>query len=129
MFAANRYDSVHKTTGFNIQASSKYTSFSPSLVSILRVAQPFYQALLPHCTFSTSKMVHGNIDHSGKILDHGFDTSLYPDKRNFDILVWIGTPEERNALLPREHAKLSVFDSAVQGGDAVWEGLRVYRSA
>ena len=29
-------------------------------------------------------------------------------------------------LLPREDAKVSVFDSVVQGGDAVWEGLRVY---
>ena len=30
-------------------------------------------------------------------------------------------------LRPREEAKVSVFDSSVQGGDAVWEGLRVYR--
>ncbi|HRJ31491.1 MAG TPA: aminotransferase class IV [Cyclobacteriaceae bacterium] len=30
-------------------------------------------------------------------------------------------------LLPREEAKVSVFDSSVQGGDAVWEGLRVYK--
>jgi len=30
-------------------------------------------------------------------------------------------------LLPRENAKISVFDSSVQGGDAVWEGLRVYK--
>ena len=30
-------------------------------------------------------------------------------------------------LLPRGAAKISVFDSAVQGGDAVWEGLRVYK--
>ena len=30
-------------------------------------------------------------------------------------------------LLQRDQAKVSVFDSVVQGGDAVWEGLRVYR--
>jgi branched-chain amino acid aminotransferase len=30
------------------------------------------------------------------------------------------------SLLPRDQAKVSVFDSSVQGGDAVWEGLRVY---
>jgi branched-chain amino acid aminotransferase group I len=30
-------------------------------------------------------------------------------------------------LLPRIDAKVSVFDSVVQGGDAVWEGLRVYK--
>lgn len=29
-------------------------------------------------------------------------------------------------LLPRNEAKISVFDSVVQGGDAVWEGIRVY---
>ena len=29
-------------------------------------------------------------------------------------------------LVHRDEAKVSVFDSAVQGGDAVWEGLRVY---
>ncbi|MBT8091644.1 MAG: aminotransferase class IV [Gammaproteobacteria bacterium] len=29
-------------------------------------------------------------------------------------------------LVPRAEARVSVFDSAVQGGDAVWEGLRVY---
>lgn len=28
--------------------------------------------------------------------------------------------------MPRNDAKVSVFDSVVQGGDAVWEGLRVY---
>jgi branched-chain amino acid aminotransferase len=30
-------------------------------------------------------------------------------------------------LLPREQAKISVFDSLVQGGDGCWEGLRVYQ--
>ncbi len=45
-----------------------------------------------------------------------------PDPRNADILVGIN-----DELLPRAEARISVFDSAVQGGDAVWEGLRVYR--
>ena len=45
-----------------------------------------------------------------------------PDPRNASILVHVG-----GVLLPREQAKVSVFDSSVQGGDAVWEGLRVYR--
>lgn len=44
-----------------------------------------------------------------------------PDQRNEDIKVWID-----GTLYPREEAKISVFDSTVQGGDAVWEGLRVY---
>jgi branched-chain amino acid aminotransferase group I len=33
----------------------------------------------------------------------------------------------KGELLPRRDAKISVYDSAVQGGDAVWEGLRVYK--
>lgn len=45
-----------------------------------------------------------------------------PDPRNNDILVGIN-----DELLPRKEARVSVFDSVVQGGDAVWEGLRVYR--
>lgn len=44
-----------------------------------------------------------------------------PDPRNNDILVYVG-----GALVPREEARVSVFDSVVQGGDAVWEGIRVY---
>ncbi len=43
------------------------------------------------------------------------------DKRNRDILVNIN-----GRLIPREEAGISPFDSVVQGGDAVWEGLRLY---
>jgi branched-chain amino acid aminotransferase len=43
------------------------------------------------------------------------------DPRNEKILIHVG-----GKLLPRSEARVSVFDSAVQGGDAVWEGLRVY---
>jgi len=48
-------------------------------------------------------------------------TTQLPDPRNADILVYVGTQ-----LVPREEAAVSVFDSSVQGGDAVWEGLRIY---
>jgi len=44
-----------------------------------------------------------------------------PDPRNADIVVHVG-----GELKPRSQARVSVFDSVVQGGDAVWEGLRVY---
>lgn len=46
----------------------------------------------------------------------------YPDPRNADILVYVN-----GRIVPRKEAKVSVFDSVVQGGDAVWEGLRVYK--
>lgn len=41
--------------------------------------------------------------------------------KNDNIQVFV-----KDRLYPREEAKVSVFDSSVQGGDAVWEGLRVY---
>jgi branched-chain amino acid aminotransferase len=47
---------------------------------------------------------------------------MQPDKRNSEIIVHVN-----GALVPRADAKVSVFDSVVQGGDAVWEGLRVYK--
>ena len=43
------------------------------------------------------------------------------DERNRDILVNINSK-----MLHRDEAGISPFDSAVQGGDAVWEGLRLY---
>ncbi|MEQ9466385.1 MAG: aminotransferase class IV [Ekhidna sp.] len=42
--------------------------------------------------------------------------------KNKDIQVWVG-----DQLYHRNEAKVSVFDSSVQGGDTVWEGLRVYK--
>ncbi len=43
------------------------------------------------------------------------------DERNRDLLININ-----GELRHRDRAGISPFDSAVQGGDAVWEGLRLY---
>jgi branched-chain amino acid aminotransferase len=43
------------------------------------------------------------------------------DERNRDLIVSV-----RGVLAHRNEAAVSPFDSAVQGGDAVWEGLRLY---
>jgi len=43
------------------------------------------------------------------------------DERNRDLQININ-----GKLLHREEAGISPFDSVVQGGDAVWEGLRLY---
>jgi branched-chain amino acid aminotransferase len=43
------------------------------------------------------------------------------DERNRNLIVNIS-----GKLVHRDQAGVSPFDSAVQGGDAVWEGLRVY---
>jgi branched-chain amino acid aminotransferase len=44
------------------------------------------------------------------------------DERNRDLIVNIN-----GRLVRRDKAGVSPFDSAVQGGDAVWEGLRLYQ--
>jgi len=43
------------------------------------------------------------------------------DPRNQNIRVFV-----KDKIVHRKDAKVSVFDSSVQGGDAVWEGLRLY---
>jgi branched-chain amino acid aminotransferase len=43
------------------------------------------------------------------------------DERNRDVIVNVN-----GRLVHRDKAGISPFDSAVQGGDAVWEGLRLY---
>ena len=44
------------------------------------------------------------------------------NEKNRDLIVSVG-----GHLLPRADAKVSVFDSLVQGGDGCWEGLRLYQ--
>ncbi len=43
------------------------------------------------------------------------------DERNRDLIVNVN-----GELVHRDQARVSPFDSSVQGGDAVWEGLRLY---
>jgi branched-chain amino acid aminotransferase len=44
------------------------------------------------------------------------------DPRNTDLMVGID-----DAVVHRDQARISPFDSVVQGGDAVWEGLRLHQ--
>lgn len=44
------------------------------------------------------------------------------NEKNRNLKIYV-----KDGLYHRSEAKVSVFDSVVQGGDAVWEGLRVYR--
>lgn len=44
-----------------------------------------------------------------------------PKNENIQVFV-------KDKLYHRKDAKVSVFDSVVQGGDAVWEGIRVYEN-
>ena len=44
------------------------------------------------------------------------------NEKNKDLQIYV-----KDGLYHRSEAKVSVFDSVVQGGDAVWEGLRIYK--
>lgn len=44
------------------------------------------------------------------------------DPRNADVLIYLN-----GALVPRDQAKVSVFDAGFALGDGVWEGLRLHR--
>eukprot|EP01034_Spumella_vulgaris_P029267 gene29267-36288_t len=152
LWASHWYGTVHASTGFHSQSSIKsastYTALTSSQVELYRESLPFYDLLRrkaigrdplnPGSSINTMLTLEGK-ETSTTIIDHGLvlttgnnvsgaDSGTFSskrqrlsDNRNFDVLVWVG-----DRLVPRELAKVSVFDSAVQGGDAVWEGLRVY---
>jgi hypothetical protein len=101
---------------------------------LYRDALPFYEMLcrkaLGRDPLNPGSSISPSLSQSfelKEIIDHGmvltFGQSKLADPRNENILIWVG-----DHLVPRELAKVSVFDSAVQGGDAVWEGIRVYEN-
>jgi len=51
---------------------------------------------------------------------HGTHNAI-PDERNKDILIYVN-----GALLKREDAKISVFDSGYLVGDGIWEAMRLH---
>lgn len=111
------YASVHNSTGFASPAPQRPLPAHFSL--LVQDCYPFYMALSPHAIGSrgaVQKPAGG-----ATIEDHGLQMQALPDERNRNVLVWVGA-----GLVPRQYAAMSVFDSTVQGGDAVWEGGRVY---
>lgn len=150
LWASLWYESVHKSTGYGEMNTNSLFLFGSSTavlpkrprsalsteqVLLLRECLPFYDLLKSHAigtdplcpgsSFSARTLYNQNPNkrNSDTILDHGITMSSkrLGDPRNEHLLVWVG-----DHLRPRDLAKVSVFDSAVQGGDAVWEGLRVY---
>ncbi|KAK3147191.1 hypothetical protein QOZ80_3BG0279280 [Eleusine coracana subsp. coracana] len=102
------YGGVHKSTGF--AESRRYPlTFPFAFYELLEQALPFYN------------MLKRQVRRTVVSLEPPLHDPPLPVPANKKILVWVG-----DELLPRESAKVSVFDSVVQGGDAVWEGLRIY---
>ncbi|KAI3448761.1 hypothetical protein Pfo_005426 [Paulownia fortunei] len=104
MWASYWYKSTHQSTGF--EPPRKYPSpFPSSLYNLLEQSLPFYDLLKHYVRQIAAKSLHPHL----------------PVPANEKLLAWVG-----DEILPRESANVSVFDSVVQGGDAVWEGLRIY---
>ncbi|XP_059648552.1 branched-chain-amino-acid aminotransferase-like protein 1 isoform X1 [Cornus florida] len=102
------YKSVHKSTSF--MPARKYPPpFPSSLYDLLEQSLPFYNILRSHSRRRSS------------LLKSPLPRPSLPVPANEKILVWVG-----DEIVTRESAKVSVFDSVVQGGDSVWEGLRIY---
>lgn len=80
-----------------------------------------YHESLPYYEFLNHFSLAADALHPHKTIVPSDATHPAIDSRNCDMLIYVG-----DRLLPRRYAKVSVFDSAVQGGDAVWEGLRIY---
>ncbi|KAK1584166.1 hypothetical protein Q3G72_030457 [Acer saccharum] len=102
------YESVRKSTGFT--PARKYpVPFPFSLYELLEQSLPFYNILRRHVRKTSS------------LLKTPLPEPDLPVPANKNLLAWVG-----DEIVTRDSAKVSVFDSVVQGGDAVWEGLRVY---
>ncbi|KAL6132664.1 hypothetical protein ACLB2K_064903 [Fragaria x ananassa] len=103
------YESVHKSTCF--QPAKRYPMPFPfPLYDVLEQSLPFYNFLRRHMR-QTSCLLRSSLREPE-----------LPVPENEKLLAWVGDEIE-----PLESAKVSVFDSVVQGGDSVWEGLRVYK--
>ncbi len=114
------YSDVHKSNGWIIKqvqqpnhlSNRKYRTLDQTLMDVLRSSMPAYNYL--------SSLTHKYKTRGSK------PNQIYEDPRNEHVIVYIGAPGH-GRLLPRDLAGVSPWDSSVQGGDATWEGIRVYR--
>jgi branched-chain amino acid aminotransferase group I len=128
------YADVHKSTGWarknsNVSHSSAVAnhhpngSSSPAVTSRYRTVNPGYMTALraSYPAYEYLKSLTRRYQARGPP-----PAKIYEDPRNEHVLVYIGAPGF-GRIVPRDLAGVSPFDSSVQGGDAAWEGLRVYR--
>ncbi|GAV77569.1 LOW QUALITY PROTEIN: Aminotran_4 domain-containing protein, partial [Cephalotus follicularis] len=101
------YKTVHKSTCFAL--AKKYPApFPLSLYDLLEQSVPL-------------NMLRHHVRQTSSLLKTPLPTPDLPVPANEKLLAWVG-----DEIVPRESAKVFVFDSVAQGGDSVWEGLRVY---
>ncbi|KAF3504535.1 hypothetical protein F2Q69_00039772 [Brassica cretica] len=103
------YKTVHESTGFS--SPRKYPrTFNMRHYDLLEHCLPLYNTLRRHVKGKSS------------LLASPLAPPSLPVPENAKLFAWVG-----DEILLREMAKVSVFDSVVQGGDSVWEGLRIYK--
>ena len=144
VWASYWYDQVHKSTGFlsaGKMSKLPYRRFPSECYGLLEDALPFYNALKRSTIVLADSILSVPVADVGgrrRSSDGGSSSSnsssntmlargsrealaMTPDPKNVSpgLLVWVGPPGN-GRLLPRFMAGCSVFDSAVQGGDAVW---------
>lgn len=143
MWASYWYKQVHQSTGYNksisqgdneSDAADTYghpiKPLNSDSLDVYRSSLPLFELLHRHaigvdkvfCPHSSCPDLNIQQNLSAESSINKTNNGEI-DIRNRDMLVWIG-----DRLYPRELARVSVFDSSVQGGDAVWEGLRIYKN-
>ncbi|KAL3799978.1 hypothetical protein HJC23_007451 [Cyclotella cryptica] len=103
------------SSGINHPRTRRYQTVPLELMPILRMSLPAY-------TFLRT----GTLSYQRRALASPPSGKLYEDPRNEHVLVYVGSSSSGGRILPRDMAGISPFDSSVQGGDATWEGIRVY---
>ena len=103
------YESVWRSTGFG-RYRPPDQALPAALAALAEQCQPYYDRLHAH------RLTGNRQPDPGGVMLQQFD------ERNRDLIVNVG-----GKLAHRDEAGVSPFDSAVQGGDAVWEGLRLYQ--
>jgi protein-lysine N-methyltransferase EEF2KMT len=112
------YHDVHQSTGWQVRdecdktSKIRYRTLPPQLYAALEASYPAYTYL--------QSLTRGYAKRGPS------PEELYEDPRNKALLVYVGASRTHGRLIPRNVVGISPWDSAVQGGDACWEGLRVY---
>ncbi|XP_013598707.1 PREDICTED: branched-chain-amino-acid aminotransferase-like protein 2 isoform X2 [Brassica oleracea var. oleracea] len=109
LWASWWYKTLHKSTGFSSPRPYPHT-FPLKHYDLLEQCLPLYNILRRH------------VKHKSSLLTSNLTPPSLPVPENAKLFAWVG-----DEIVPREMAKVSVFDSVVQGGDSVWEGLRIYK--
>ena len=99
------YERVERSTGFEPAEATRGPRLEGRLAELDGSCRPLYERLHAHRLRPEERPVLQQFD-----------------ERNRDLIVNIN-----GRLTHRDEAAVSPFDSVVQGGDAVWEGLRLYQ--